>query len=142
MNGLPSSDVLHWDEIAPVELRAVPGNGVDLLGGVSAPSEPIWTAPGRVHADEDCPALERRPFALHTDRRIWEVEEQVVSAVLCNRLQDIDAELDGVRRDHRLRHGALVIGRVHERMFASRTDTEGSQPSGMRDEATPSYAGS
>jgi hypothetical protein len=90
------------------------------------------------HADDPRIAIKRTPLALDAQDAITEIEREVIPAMLGNRLEHFNAELDGVRGDLRLGHRTLVIGRVHEHMFARDPDGEGRKRSRMCDGTPPS----
>jgi hypothetical protein len=54
-------------KVAAVEIAAVDGNGIDLLGGIGTEHVPVRRQPGALQVDtDDCAArVERAPLALH-----------------------------------------------------------------------------
>jgi hypothetical protein len=90
MDGLSARDVRHWDQVAAVELRAVAGNGVDLIGAIGSPEQTLGSATARVHANQDGSVLQWRPFALDSESVARKVEQEVITTVLCHWLEDVD----------------------------------------------------
>jgi hypothetical protein len=68
---------LRRQEVAPVEIRTVRGDQVDLASGVAPHEHPGSDAPRRVAANDDDIAVATRPLALDSCEPPKDIEDQV-----------------------------------------------------------------
>jgi hypothetical protein len=109
---------MDGNEVASVEIAAVDAERIDLGRAVGPDHVAAGRVTGAPDTRRDHVALKRAPLALHAENPGPEVEGEVIAPVLGNRLQDGNAECDGLGCDLCFSDGALVVGRVHEHMFA------------------------
>ena len=101
---------LDGNEVAGVEVRAVRGEGVDLLGGVPARSKTLARAPARSAAQENDVTRPRSPLALHPEQPLTKVQDEVVARALAQGPVDVDPELGRRPGDGLLRDVPLLVG--------------------------------
>ena len=80
-------------EVAPIDLRAVGGEGVDLFRRVNAYAQPFARATGGVAANDDHVANATSPLALHTNKPSAEEKYPVEAPTLDHGPIHLDAEL-------------------------------------------------
>jgi hypothetical protein len=116
------------DKVAAVELAAVNGHEIDLIGLVRPVFVPRWRAPRTSETDLDDRAVvgQRAPFALHSQDAVADLESQVVPGVFDDWAQDGDVERGRRGGDLGLGYGPFSVRRQHEHMFARRPDRKGS----------------
>jgi len=82
-------------EIASPQLVTISRDAIDLIGCVARSYlPPLARVPGRRQVHADGVLYQRRPLALHPENAMPQIEGEVVTPVLRDRLQHIDAELD------------------------------------------------
>src|SRR5687768_12905029 len=112
MHATAGRKLLDRDEVAPIDVRTVRGNRLDLVARVRGPHElAIWKPPLRPRLNHDHIPAPSRPFALDPEMRIPEVEHEVVALVLEHRLKDDHAEFSRASRDRRLGDSSLLVRR-------------------------------
>ncbi len=110
-------------EEATVQLGAVRGNRVDLLGGIASNSVAVRNPAGRVAANVYNALAANGPLALHSEEAFPEVEDEVEAPSFDDRPVDVDAELHRSMADRGFGNRALLVGRH---------DTNISSPAGHR----------
>jgi len=85
---------LDWQEVATVRLRTIGRDRVDLVGGIAADDHPVAAPSARIAPDDDDSAAKNGPLALDPHEPAADVEDQVVSLAVRERLVDADPELD------------------------------------------------
>jgi hypothetical protein len=113
MDGSLPLELLERKQIAPIELRAVRNEDVDLIGRVSLYDHPVGTTPGCVTAHDHDLAVANSPLALGANQAWPEIKDQVVALVV-ERLRDPDAEQDRPPHDCILGNQPLLICRQLE----------------------------
>jgi hypothetical protein len=113
-----------WHEVNTIKLTAIRGKGIDLTGLVLRPLTAIRGEPEVAEPNHDNVAVHPCPLALNAKKPAGDLEDEVVPAMLCHRLQDRDSEVSGRRGDLELRYRALHVRlmRLHERMFPLEPD--------------------
>ncbi|MDQ2984779.1 MAG: hypothetical protein M3R70_12800 [Actinomycetota bacterium] len=101
------------EEVAPVKVRAVRGERIDLSFVVLPPKQSVAIPSARVTPHYNDVALSWRPLALDARQPRLHVEDQVVASTLCQRSVDVNAELGGGEANGHLRDRALLIGTEH-----------------------------
>jgi hypothetical protein len=115
--GLPIHH-LDWNEIRTLKLVAVDRDGIDLVGGIRGSHRSLCGLPIADEVRRDDFAGQPAPFALHSHDAIPQIECKVVPAMLRDRFQNVDPELDRLQRDRRLGDVALVVAREHPAILA------------------------
>jgi hypothetical protein len=100
---LHSRCVSHRYEEAAIDLHAVNGEGVDLIGRVQTTNKPVAISPSAAGAGDQDIAVSRRPLTLNTPKLSAQVEDQVVSATFCKRPKHVHSEEGCPQRDRHLR---------------------------------------
>ena len=107
----PGSDAPDWNIEAPVELRAVRSERIDLTGRVGSSPKAVSGSAIRVRPHDDDVAVERCPFALHAVEPISEIEDEVVPLAITQRSVHADPARNCSFRDGELGYRALLIRR-------------------------------
>src|SRR3954451_24591502 len=94
----------------PVELDTVGGEPVNLAGSVALLRLSVASPAARVAADDQDVSGQRRPFALNAHEFRTEVENQVVTVAVGQRLRNTQPELDCCMSDRGLRDRPFPIG--------------------------------
>src|SRR5206468_9986409 len=100
------------EEVAPIGIRAVGGEGVNLIRRIEPPQQPVTVTPIRVTANDHYIAVTARPFALNSHESWSQIEDQVI-ALDGVRRPHTDAELCGLTCDRELRDSTFLICRKH-----------------------------
>ena len=101
------------DEVRRVEFEAVGRDGVDLIARVTATGKAICGPSARVATDDYDVAISRCPFALHTHEFRPQIEDQVVSLSVGQRLEHANVELARLMGDCKLGNRSLLVRREH-----------------------------
>jgi hypothetical protein len=112
MNLTKRDHFVGGQEITPFVVGAVQPERVELADDVAAVPQTLRRAPTRVEARGDDIANSPRPLALNTQKSWPKVQHQVI-ALIVERAQDAEAELNRASSDLRLRESSLLIRRQH-----------------------------
>ncbi|HEY3189141.1 MAG TPA: hypothetical protein VGJ70_16770 [Solirubrobacteraceae bacterium] len=108
-----SVEYVRRQEERAVDALAVRGDRIDFGRGIRGSDKAIAVSPRRLTRHHHDVAALRRPFALDADEFRPEVEDEVVSLAVRQRLEDANAQTNGRRDNGRLCDGAFLIGAEH-----------------------------
>jgi hypothetical protein len=113
LDGASSGEFRNGKEVALVEVGAVGGERIDLLGRVLAPAESVRGAASGAAADHDHISDERSPLALNTSEAGREIENRVIARSLANRSVDVEPEANGGECAREFSRIPFLIGGEH-----------------------------
>src|SRR4051794_15047964 len=116
---------------------AISRNEIDFCRCVLIADVSPWRVPAADQIDLKNVAGQACRFALDPVEPISDAKDQVCSRVLGERLEDLDAELDGLQRDCHLADRPSEIWIHREHMFVEIADGRAPEPSRMCDAITP-----
>lgn len=105
---LPRNET-HGQQVAPVQICAIDGDRVDLFGRVDTLNLARGCVPVASGLNLNHVTYSPAPLALNPRELVFDVEKQVVSAVLSDGGQDRNIQLDGGSDDLGFRDGSLVV---------------------------------
>jgi hypothetical protein len=104
---------LNRQKEASVELFAIDGERIDLVGGVGPHQDALACATTRATADDDDVSGETRRFALHPYEPRSKVKDEVVAFSVADGLEHADADPNRRESDSSLRYGAALLAWMH-----------------------------
>jgi hypothetical protein len=112
LDGRATHRHLKWQEVAPVDLLAVRGDCIDLVGFILAVDQAFPAATAAARANYNDVTSVNSPLALDS-KKLWpEVENQVVSLV-AEWLEHASAELERFKGNRLLSEDTFLIRRQH-----------------------------
>jgi hypothetical protein len=122
-------DAIKGDQIVAAKLVAVGSNEVDFTRQILASDVPVRGVPTGDEVDlKDFPCKSGR-LALDAVQTVPDAKDEIGTRMLGDRLEDLDAVLDGFERNGHLADRPSEVGIHHEPMFATTVDGKGLEPS-------------
>lgn len=121
MDHVLATDHADREQVALAEIGAIGSNSVDFIGRIRRTHVSTRAQVVPAQMDDNYVSLSGRPLALHPDKPIANIEDEVVPAVLRHGPEHRNAELDRGRCDPCLGNRSLVVPalRQHQQMFAT-----------------------